>query len=102
MRLTLPELVPTGTCHEVAFASCVIVSHRTLHFHARKVIARAARGQMQLAKCVVVVDRLCGCARLRRGLAVFNNVDWKRNVVAAKGPIWMLSIILHHLCGAAR
>jgi 4-hydroxy-3-polyprenylbenzoate decarboxylase len=57
--------------------------------HARKVMhALWGAGQMQFCKCIVVVEEdvdVHDYAQL--AWRVFNNVDWKRDVVVTEGPL---------------
>ena len=69
LRLTLPELVDMDLPKEGGFHNCVLVSvDKRYPLHARKVMhALWGTGQMQFAKCIVVVDGGRGRARLRPG-----------------------------------
>jgi 4-hydroxy-3-polyprenylbenzoate decarboxylase len=93
MRLTLPELVDMDLPKEGGFHNCALVSvDKRYPMQARKVIhALWGAGQMQFCKCIVVVDADVDVHDYAQvAWRVFNNVDWKRDVVVAEGPLDVL------------
>jgi 4-hydroxy-3-polyprenylbenzoate decarboxylase len=93
LRITLPELVDMDLPKEGAFHNCVLVSvDKRYPLHARKVIhALWGTGQMQFAKCIVVVDGGVDVHDYARvAWRVFNNVDWQLDVTVVEGPLDVL------------
>jgi 4-hydroxy-3-polyprenylbenzoate decarboxylase len=93
LRFTLPELVDMDLPKEGAFHNCVLVSvDKRYPLHARKVMhALWGTGQMQFAKCIVVVDRGVNVHDYGQvAWRVFNNVDWRRDVSIVEGPLDVL------------
>jgi 4-hydroxy-3-polyprenylbenzoate decarboxylase len=93
LRLTLPELVDMDLPKEGGFHNCALVSvNKRYPLHARKVMhALWGAGQMQFCKCIVVVDGDVDVHDYARvAWRVFNNVDWKRDIVVAEGPLDVL------------
>ena len=93
LRLTLPEVVDFDLPKEGAFHNCVLVSvDKRYPLHARKVMnALWGMGQMQFAKCIVVLDAGVNVHDYAEvAWRVFNNVDWKRDVTVADGPLDVL------------
>jgi 4-hydroxy-3-polyprenylbenzoate decarboxylase len=93
LRLTLPELVDMDLPKEGAFHNCVLVSvEKRYPLHARKIMhALWGTGQMQFAKCVVVLDRGVDVHDYAQvAWRVFNNVDWQRDVTIVEGPLDVL------------
>jgi 4-hydroxy-3-polyprenylbenzoate decarboxylase len=93
LRLTLPELVDMDLPKEGGFHNCVLVSvDKRYPLQARKIMhALWGTGQMQFAKCVVVVDRDVDVHDYAQvAWRVFNNVDWKRDVTVVEGPLDVL------------
>lgn len=93
LRLTLPELVDMDLPKEGAFHNCALVSMRKRYpLHARKVMhALWGAGQMQFCKCIAIVDADVDVHdHAQVAWRVFNNVDWKRDVVVAEGPLDVL------------
>ncbi len=93
LRLTLPELVDMDLPKEGGFHNCVLVSvDKRYPLHARKIMhALWGTGQMQFAKCVVVVDRGVDVHDYAQvAWRVFNNVDWQRDVTIVEGPLDVL------------
>ena len=93
LRITLPELIDMDLPKEGAFHNCVLVSvDKRYPLHARKVIhALWGTGQMQFAKCIVVVDGSVDVHDYARvAWRVFNNVDWQRDVTVVEGPLDVL------------
>ncbi len=90
LRLGLPELVDMDLPKEGAFHNCALVSMRKRYpMHARKVMhALWGAGQMQFCKCIVVVDDDVDVHDYAQvAWRVFNNVDWKRDVIVTEGPL---------------
>ena len=90
LRLSLPELVDMDLPKEGAFHNCALVSMRKRYpMHARKVMhALWGAGQMQFCKCIVVVDEDVDVHDYAKvAWRVFNNVDWKRDVMVTEGSL---------------
>ena len=93
LRITLPELIDMDLPKEGGFHNCVLVSiDKRYPLHARKVIhALWGTGQMQFAKCIVVVDSGVDVHDYAQvAWRVFNNVDWQRDVTVVEGPLDVL------------
>ncbi len=93
IRMTLPELVDMDLPKEGAFHNCALVSmHKRYPFHTRKVMHSLwGAGQMQFCKCIVVVDADVDVHDYAQvAWRVFNNVDWRRDVLATEGPLDVL------------
>ncbi len=93
LRLTLPELVDMDLPKEGAFHNCALVAvEKRYPLHTRKVMhALWGAGQMQFCKCIVVVDADVDVHDYAQvAWRVFNNVDWKRDVVVTEGPLDVL------------
>lgn len=93
LRLTLPEVVDLDLPREGGFHNCAIVSiDKRYPLHSRKVMhAIWGMGQMQFSKCIVVVDATVDVHDYAQvAWRVFNNVDWKRDVMITEGPLDVL------------
>ena len=93
LRLTLPEVVDMDLPMEGVFHNCAILSMKKAYpMHARKVMhAVWGTGQMQFTKFVVVVDHDVDVHDYGQvAWRVFNNVDPKRDMVLAEGPLDVL------------
>jgi 4-hydroxy-3-polyprenylbenzoate decarboxylase len=93
LRVTLPEIVDMDLPKEGGFHNCVLVSvDKRYPLHARKVMhALWGAGQMQFAKCVVVLDAGVDVHDYAQvAWRVFNNVDWQRDVLVVEGPLDVL------------
>ncbi|MBN1322062.1 MAG: menaquinone biosynthesis decarboxylase [Thermoleophilia bacterium] len=93
IRLTLPELVDMDLPREGGFHNCAIVSvDKRYPLQARKVMHSLwGAGQMQFCKCIVVVDAGVDVHDYAQvAWRVFNNVDWKRDVLVVEGPLDVL------------
>ena len=93
LRLTLPEVVDFDLPKEGGFHNCAIVSvKKSYPLHARKVMhAIWGMGQMQFTKSIVVVDANVNVHDYAQvAWRVFNNVDWKRDVIVTEGPLDVL------------
>ncbi|RMF79510.1 MAG: menaquinone biosynthesis decarboxylase, partial [Nitrospirae bacterium] len=90
IQLQLPEIVDIHLPFEGVFHNLVLVSVRKRYpGHARKVIhALWGLGQMQFAKCIVVVDGDVDVQDVGQvAFRVANNVDWRRDVTVVEGPL---------------
>lgn len=90
MRLQLPEVVDMNMPPEGVFHNCVIVSiNKKYPGHARKVMsAMWGMGQMMFSKLIIVVDANVDVQNLSQvAWRVFNNIDAKRDVMLAEGPL---------------
>lgn len=93
LRLTLPELVDMDLPKEGGFHNCALVSmEKRYPLHTRKVMhALWGAGQMQFCKCIVVVDADVDVHDYAQvAWRVFNNVDWRRDVLVSDGPLDVL------------
>jgi 4-hydroxy-3-polyprenylbenzoate decarboxylase len=93
LKLTLPELVDMDLPAEGGFHNCALVSVRKSYpLQARKVMHSLwGAGQMQFCKCIVVVDDDVDVHDYAQvAWRVFNNVDWKRDVLVTEGPLDVL------------
>jgi len=93
MKLTLPELVDWDLPMEGGFHNCVLVGiDKRYPLQARKVMHSLwGTGQMQFAKCIVVLDADVDVHDYAQvAWRVFNNVDWKRDVLQVEGPLDVL------------
>ena len=93
MRLTLPELVDLDLPQEGGFHNCALVAmDKRYPLQARKVMHSLwGAGQMQFCKCIVVVDSDVDVHDYAQvAWRVFNNVDWKRDVLVTEGPLDVL------------
>jgi 4-hydroxy-3-polyprenylbenzoate decarboxylase len=93
MKLTLPELVDWDLPKEGGFHNCVIAAiDKRYPLQARKVMHSLwGTGQLQFSKCIVVVDADVDVHDYAQvAWRVFNNVDWKRDVVSVDGPLDVL------------
>jgi 4-hydroxy-3-polyprenylbenzoate decarboxylase len=93
LRLVLPELVDFDLPQEGGFHNCALVAlDKRYPLHARKVMhALWSTGQMQFCKSVVVLDGDVDVHDYAEvAWRVFNNVDWKRDVMVVEGPLDVL------------
>jgi 4-hydroxy-3-polyprenylbenzoate decarboxylase len=93
MKVTLPELVDWDLPKEGGFHNCVLVAlDKQYPLQARKVMHSLwGMGQMQFCKCIVVVDADVDVHDYAQvAWRVFNNVDWKRDVLMGEGPLDVL------------
>ena len=93
LRLILPEMVDLDLPQEGGFHNCALVSLKKRYpLHARKVMhALWSTGQMQFCKCIVVLDADVDVHDYAEvAWRVFNNVDWKRDVMVSEGPLDVL------------
>jgi 4-hydroxy-3-polyprenylbenzoate decarboxylase len=90
IRKQVPEIVDMNFPLEGTFNNAVIVSiDKAYPFQARKVAhAVWGLGQLALTKVVLVVDKSVDVQNLSQvALAVFNNIDPKRDVFFVEGPV---------------
>lgn len=90
IQLQLPEIVDIHLPFEGVFHNLVLVSvNKRFPGHARKVMhALWGLGQMQFAKCIVVVDGDVDVQDVGEvAFRVANNVDWKRDTTVVEGPL---------------
>ena len=90
LKKQLPELVDMNFPMEGTFNNAVIVSIDKNYPHQAKKVAHAiwGLGQLSLTKVVVVVDKSVNVHDLSAvALAVFNNIDPKRDLFFVEGPV---------------
>jgi 4-hydroxy-3-polyprenylbenzoate decarboxylase len=90
MRLDFPEIKDINLPMEGVFHNCCIISiKKSYPGHAKKIIHGLwGKGQMMFAKLLIVVDDDVDVQDLSyTAWRVLNNVDWKRDVVIADGPL---------------
>lgn len=93
IQLTLPEVVDIDLPMQGGFHNCALVAiEKRYPLHARKVMhALWGMGQLQFSKCIVVVDAEVDVHDYAEvAWRVFNNVDWKRDVLVVEGPVDVL------------
>ena len=90
LKKQIPELVDMNFPMEGTFNNAVIVSvDKTYPFQARKVAhAIWGLGQLSFTKVVIVVDKTVNVHDVSAvALAVFNNIDPKRDLFFVEGPV---------------
>jgi 4-hydroxy-3-polyprenylbenzoate decarboxylase len=90
MRIQLPEVIDMNMPPEGVFHNCVIVSIKKRYpGQAKKVMAGLwGMGLMMLAKLIIVVDENVDVQNLSEVMwRVFNNIDARRDVMLAEGPL---------------
>lgn len=90
LQMVLPEVIDYHMPPEGVFHNCVLVRIRKRYpGHARKVAyGMWGLGLMMLAKLIVVVDEDCDVQDLSEtAWRVFGNIDPKRDLFVAEGPI---------------
>src|SRR4051794_14539924 len=93
LKMTFPEIVDMNLPIEGVFHNMCIVSIRKEYpHHARKICHSLwGMGQMMFAKCIVVVDDDVNVQNVREvAWRTLNNIDAKRDVFFAEGPIDVL------------
>jgi 4-hydroxy-3-polyprenylbenzoate decarboxylase len=93
LQMTFPEIVDMNLPIEGVFHNLCIVSIRKEYpHHARKICHSLwGMGQMMFAKCIVVVDDDVNVQDVREvAWRALNNIDAKRDVFFAEGPIDVL------------
>ncbi|MEW6675363.1 MAG: menaquinone biosynthesis decarboxylase [Nitrospirota bacterium] len=90
LRLDFPEIKDMNLPMEGVFHNAAIVSiKKSYPGHAKKIIHGLwGKGQMMFAKLIIVVDDDVDVQNLSyTAWRVLNNIDWKRDVVIAEGPL---------------
>ena len=90
LKKQLPELVDMNFPMEGTFNNAVIVSIEKNYPHQAKKVAHAiwGLGQLSFTKVVIVVDKSVDVHDLSAvALAVFNNIDPKRDLFFVEGPV---------------
>lgn len=90
LKKQIPELVDMNFPAEGTFNNAVIVSIDKLYPHQAKKVAHAVwgLGQLSFTKVVIVVDKSVDVHDLSAvALAVFNNIDPKRDCFFVEGPV---------------
>ncbi len=90
LKLDSPEIVDMNLPMEGVFHNCAIISiKKSYPGHAKKIIHGLwGKGQMMFAKLLIIVDDDVDVQDLSyTAWRVLNNVDWKRDVVIADGPL---------------
>ncbi len=90
MKLDMPEIRDLNLPMEGVFHNCAIISiKKSYPGHAKKIIHGLwGKGQMMFAKLIIIVDDDVDVQNLSyTAWRVLNNVDWKRDVVIADGPL---------------
>lgn len=90
IRLEFPEIRDMNLPMEGVFHNCALISiKKSYPGHAKKVIHGLwGKGQMMFAKLLIIVDDDVDVQNLSyTAWRVLNNVDWKRDVVIAEGPL---------------
>ena len=90
MKLDMPEIRDLNLPMEGVFHNCAIISiKKSYPGHAKKIIHGLwGKGQMMFAKLLIIVDDDVDVQNLSyTAWRVLNNVDWKRDVVIADGPL---------------
>jgi 4-hydroxy-3-polyprenylbenzoate decarboxylase len=90
MKMDTPEIVDMNLPMEGVFHNAAIISiKKSYPGHAKKIIHGLwGKGQMMFAKLLIIVDDDVDVQDLSyTAWRVLNNVDWKRDVVIADGPL---------------
>ncbi len=90
MKLDSPEIKDINLPMEGVFHNCALISiKKSFPGHARKIIHGLwGKGQMMFAKLLIIVDDDVDVQDISyTAWRVLNNVDWKRDVVIAEGPL---------------
>jgi 4-hydroxy-3-polyprenylbenzoate decarboxylase len=90
MRLDFPEIKDINLPMEGVFHNAALISiNKSYPGHAKKIIHGLwGKGQMMFAKLLVIVDDDVDVQNISStAWRVLNNVDWKRDVVIAEGPL---------------
>ncbi len=90
IRLDFPEIRDINLPMEGVFHNAALISiKKSYPGHAKKIIHGLwGKGQMMFAKLLIVVDDDVDVQDLSyTAWRVLNNVDWKRDVVIAEGPV---------------
>lgn len=90
LRLDLPEIKDFNLPMEGVFHNAALISiKKSYPGHAKKIIHGLwGKGQMMFSKLLIVVDDDVDVQNISyTAWRVLNNVDWKRDVVIAEGPV---------------
>jgi len=90
MKLDFPEIRDINLPMEGVFHNAALISiKKSYPGHAKKIIHGLwGKGQMMFAKLLVIVDDDVDVQNISyTAWRVLNNVDWKRDVVIAEGPL---------------
>lgn len=90
LRLEFPEIVDMNLPMEGVFHNAALISiKKSYPGHARKIIHGLwGKGQMMFSKLLIIVDDDVDVQNLSyTAWRVLNNVDWRRDVVIAEGPL---------------
>ena len=93
LQMTFPEIVDMNLPIEGVFHNlCIVSINKQYPHHARKICHSLwGMGQMMFAKCIVVVDEDVNVQDVREVVwRALNNIDAKRDVFFAEGPIDVL------------
>lgn len=90
MRLDFPEIRDINLPMEGVFHNAALISiKKSYPGHAKKIIHGLwGKGQMMFAKLLIILDEDVDVQNISYAAwRVLNNVDWKRDVVIAEGPL---------------
>ncbi len=90
VKKQMPEIIDMNLPWEGCFHNCMIVSIRKSYPEQAKKVMSAiwGLGQMMFSKCVIVMDHDTNIQDLKEvAWRTFNNVDPKRDIVFADGPV---------------
>ena len=93
LQMTFPEIIDMNLPIEGCFHNlCIVSIHKEYPHHARKICHSLwGMGQMMFAKCIVVVDDDVNVQNVAEvAWRALNNIDAKRDVFFAEGPIDVL------------
>src|SRR3954464_4523131 len=93
LQMTFPEIVDMNLPIEGVFHNlCIVSIKKEYPHHARKICHSLwGMGQMMFAKCIIVVDDDVNVQQVREvAWRALNNIDAKRDVFFAEGPIDVL------------
>ncbi|HEY5452817.1 MAG TPA: menaquinone biosynthesis decarboxylase, partial [Polyangia bacterium] len=93
LQMTFPEIVDMNLPIEGVFHNlCIVSIKKEYPHHARKICHSLwGMGQMMFAKCIIVVDDDVNVQNVREvAWRALNNIDAKRDVFFAEGPIDVL------------
>ncbi len=90
LRLDFPEIMDINLPMEGVFHNAALISIKKAYpGHAKKVIHGLwGKGQMMFSKLLIIVDEDVDVQDISyTAWRILNNVDWKRDVVIAEGPV---------------
>ncbi|HEX3695037.1 MAG TPA: menaquinone biosynthesis decarboxylase [Polyangia bacterium] len=93
LQMTFPEIIDMNLPVEGCFHNlCIVSIHKEYPHHARKICHSLwGMGQMMFAKCIIVVDDDVNVQDVAEvAWRALNNIDAKRDVFFAEGPIDVL------------